>query len=248
MAKYNCLVVGLADSYVENLKSALPKEIAITGVAKSYSEAFSLADKLMLNAVIIAPFSPIAESYELVDVCASLPLSPVVIVLCDGTLSLDARFKKLGASVTLEKAVETVSLVSTLCELLKNDTRNAFKVDISSEKMMDEKLAHIFISSGIPPHIKGYQFLREAVKQSVRAPEMINNITKELYPTVAEKFNTSPSKVERAIRHAIEVAWSRGKIDNLNTLYGIKVFAKGEKPTNGELIALVSDKLLIECS
>ena len=114
--------------------------------------------------------------------------------------------------------------------------------------MMDEKLAHIFISSGIPPHIKGYQFLREAVKQSVRAPEMINNITKELYPTVAEKFNTSPSKVERAIRHAIEVAWSRGKIDNLNTLYGIKVFAKGEKPTNGELIALVSDKLLIECS
>ena len=210
-------------------------------------EAFSLADKLMLNAVVIAPYRPIAECYELVDVCSALPLNPVVIVLCDSALNLEARFKKLGATLTLDKNVDAITLTSTICELLKNDTRNAFKVDISSEKMMDEKLAHIFISSGIPPHIKGYQFLREAVKQSVRTPEMINNITKELYPTVAEKFNTSPSKVERAIRHAIEVAWSRGKIDNLNTLYGIKVFAKGEKPTNGELIALVSDKLLIEC-
>lgn len=248
MAKYNCLVVGLADDYLENLRSAFPKEVAITGVANSYQEAFTLADKLLLNAVVIAPYRPIAESYELVDVCSVLPLNPVVIVLCDDALNLETRFKKLGATITLDKNVDFATLASTICELLKNDTRNAFKVDISSEKMMDEKLAHIFISSGIPPHIKGYQFLREAVKQSVRTPEIINNITKELYPTVAEKFNTSPSKVERAIRHAIEVAWSRGKIDNLNTLYGIKVFAKGEKPTNGELIALVSDKLLIECS
>lgn len=118
----------------------------------------------------------------------------------------------------------------------------------ASDKALDERLANIFIASGIPPHIKGYQFLREAVKQSVRSPEMINNITKQLYPAVAEKFGTSPSKVERAIRHAIEVAWSRGKIDNINSIYGIKVFSKGEKPTNGELIALVSDKMMIECS
>ena len=77
---------------------------------------------------------------------------------------------------------------------------------------------------------------------------MINNITKSLYPAVAERFQTTPSKVERAIRHAIEVAWNRGKIENINTIYGIKIFARGDKPTNGELIALVSDKLLIECS
>ena len=90
--------------------------------------------------------------------------------------------------------------------------------------------------------------LREAVKQTVDVPEMINNITKELYPAVARHFNTSPSKVERAIRHAIEVAWSRGKIENINNIYGIKIFARGEKPTNGELIALVADKLIIEYS
>ena len=109
-------------------------------------------------------------------------------------------------------------------------------------------MAKIFISAGIPPHIKGYQFLREAVKQAVYDPNMINNITKSLYPAVAERFQTTPSKVERAIRHAIEVAWNRGKIENINSIYGIKIFARGDKPTNGELIALVSDKLLIECS
>lgn len=122
------------------------------------------------------------------------------------------------------------------------------KTFISGGKTLDERLSDIFISAGIPPHIKGYRFLREAVKQSVYAPEMINNITKELYPAVAKKFMTSPGKVERAIRHAIDVAWSRGKIENINALYGIKVFSRGDKPTNGELIALVSDRIIIECS
>lgn len=120
------------------------------------------------------------------------------------------------------------------------------EIKVSGERMLDERLAGIFISAGIPPHIKGYAFLREAVKQAVRRPEMINNITKQLYPAVADKFDTTPSKVERAIRHAIEVAWSRGKIENINNVYGIKIFSKGDKPTNGELIALVSDKLMIE--
>ena len=77
---------------------------------------------------------------------------------------------------------------------------------------------------------------------------MINAITKELYPAVATEFGTTPSKVERAIRHAIEVAWARGKIENINNIYGVKVFGRGEKPTNGELIALIADKLIIEYS
>ena len=128
------------------------------------------------------------------------------------------------------------------------EKRETIEISTSKEKLIDERLANIFISAGIPPHIKGYQFLREAVKQALSDPSMINNITKMLYPAVAERFNTSPSKVERAIRHAIEVAWSRGKIENINNIYGIKIFSRGDKPTNGELIALVSDKLLIECS
>lgn len=124
---------------------------------------------------------------------------------------------------------------------------SSYRLRLNENKVLDEKLSNIFIRSGIPPHIKGYQFLREAVKLSVSKPDMINNITKKLYPTIADQFDTTASKVERAIRHAIEVAWSRGKIENINSIFGIKIYSKGEKPTNGELIALIADKLMIEC-
>jgi len=111
---------------------------------------------------------------------------------------------------------------------------------------LDDKITNIFITVGIPAHIKGYHFLREAIKMAIDNPEIINNITKKLYPEVAGKFSTTPSKVERAIRHAIEVAWTRGKIENLNALFGYNIYGKNDKPTNGEFIALVADKLLME--
>ena len=111
---------------------------------------------------------------------------------------------------------------------------------------IEERISNIFITVGIPAHIKGYQFLREAIKLAIANPEIINSITKKLYPTIADKYDTSASKVERAIRHAIEVAWNRGKIENINSLFGIKVYSSNEKPTNGEFIALVADKMLIE--
>ncbi|MDD4210912.1 MAG: sporulation transcription factor Spo0A [Clostridia bacterium] len=113
-------------------------------------------------------------------------------------------------------------------------------------RALEEKITNIFITVGIPAHIKGYQFLREAIKMAIEQPEIINSITKKLYPSIASKFETSASKVERAIRHAIEVAWNRGKIENINALFGIKVYSNNEKPTNGEFIALVADKMLLE--
>ena len=109
-----------------------------------------------------------------------------------------------------------------------------------------EGLKIIFLSLGIPAHIKGYQFLREAIKLAIETPEIVSSITKKLYPSIATKFATSSSKVERAIRHAIEVAWNRGKIENINSIFGIKVYNQNEKPTNGEFIALVADKMLME--
>ena len=81
---------------------------------------------------------------------------------------------------------------------------------------------------------------------AIETPDVVNSITKKLYPAIAERFSTSASKVERAIRHAIEVAWSRGKIENINTIFGVTVYTNNEKPTNGEFIALVADKMLIE--
>ncbi|MCL2598721.1 MAG: sporulation transcription factor Spo0A [Firmicutes bacterium] len=111
---------------------------------------------------------------------------------------------------------------------------------------VDEKISNIFITVGIPAHIKGYQFLREAIKLTIDNPEIINSITKKLYPMIAGKYETSASKVERAIRHAIEVAWNRGRIENINTLFGVKVYTQNDRPTNGEFIALIADKMLLE--
>ena len=96
---------------------------------------------------------------------------------------------------------------------------------------------------GIPAHIKGYQYLREAIILSVNDSEMMNSVTKLLYPTVAKTFKTTPSRVERAIRHAIEVAWDRGDVDVLSSYFGYTIQNTRGKPTNSEFIAMISDKL-----
>jgi len=115
-----------------------------------------------------------------------------------------------------------------------------------SKKTLDEEISTIFISIGIPPHIKGYAYLREGIKMAVSKPSIINRVTKELYPKIGEKFDTSASKVERAIRHAIEVAWNKGRIDAINSVFGSRVYIGNEKPTNSEFIALVADKLILK--
>ena len=112
--------------------------------------------------------------------------------------------------------------------------------------LVTKRISNIFITVGIPAHIKGYQFLREAIKLTINRPEIINSITKELYPAIAKQFNTSASKVERAIRHAIEVGWSRGKIENINNIFGVRVYDQNDRPTNGEFIALVADKMMVD--
>ena len=101
----------------------------------------------------------------------------------------------------------------------------------------------IILQIGVPAHIKGYHYLREAIMLSVKDSEMINSVTKLLYPTVAKRFDTTSSRVERAIRHAIEVAWDRGDIDTLNSYFGYTINGVRGKPTNSEFIAMISDKL-----
>ena len=143
-----------------------------------------------------------------------------------------------------ELLLERLSFIDGASSEKKNvfahDTDNFYKISL------DEKISKIFINVGIPPHIKGYVFLREGVKMAVDDPSVINNITKKLYPMIGEKFSTTPSKVERAIRHAIEVAWNRGRIETINSILGVRAYIGAEKPTNGEFIALVADKMLLE--
>ncbi len=147
---------------------------------------------------------------------------------------------KEGASYFMVKPVMPENLEERIQDLMNLGLHE------DNNKALDEKIASIFISIGIPAHIKGYQFLREAVKLAVEEPEIISQITKRLYPTIAEKFETSSSKVERGMRHAIEVAWNRGKIENINNIFGFKVYGSNEKPTNSELIALIADKMIME--
>lgn len=99
---------------------------------------------------------------------------------------------------------------------------------------------------GVPAHIKGYQYLREAIMMSVEDAEMLGSITKILYPTIAKKYQTTSSRVERAIRHAIEVAWSRGRMETLDALFGYTINTGKGKPTNSEFIALISDKIRLQ--
>lgn len=136
--------------------------------------------------------------------------------------------------------------INSIVARYKNEGVVSLPSVTSKIKSLDEKISNIFITVGIPAHIKGYQFLREAIKMAVDTPEIVNSITKKLYPNIATRFCTTPSKVERAIRHAIEVAWNRGKIENINSVFGLQVYNANEKPTNGEFIALVADKMIIE--
>ena len=111
---------------------------------------------------------------------------------------------------------------------------------------IEQELADIILEVGVPPNITGYKFLREAIIDVVKDQNLATSITKGLYPLVAEKFDTSSNKVERSIRHAIEVAYNSGKILNLNTRFGLQIFGKYDKPSNGQLIALIADRLIIE--
>lgn len=187
----------------------------------------------------------------------NLEKAPKVIIL--SALSNDNFISKalsMGASYYMVKPCDYSTLKVRVMEFAKNKFNNensvvSYSTQTSTinpikNKQLEERISNIFITVGIPAHIKGYQFLREAIKMAIDNPEIINSITKKLYPSIAERFDTSSSKVERAIRHAIEVAWNRGKIENINNLFGIRVYTNNEKPTNGEFIALVADKMLIE--
>ena len=111
---------------------------------------------------------------------------------------------------------------------------------------LETDVTNIIHEIGVPAHIKGYQYLRDAIILSVNDMEMLNSITKILYPTIAKKHQTTSSRVERAIRHAIEVAWDRGDVDVLNSYFGSTIHNDRGKPTNSEFIAMISDKLRLQ--
>ncbi len=239
MIKLSCLSVNLPEDLLDKLKAVRPYELLFEASVESVTDATLILEKLIVQVVVLYTEKESERNLAFIELLKKIPSRPIVVVISD-VVKYEGN-----AHLRLPTDTPIPDMASNILRMVAPKERGV-EINVSRDKVLDERLANIFISAGIPPHIKGYQFLREAVKQAVNDPNMINNITKMLYPAVAERFNTSPSKVERAIRHAIEVAWSRGKIENINNVYGIKIFSKSDKPTNGELIALVSDKLLIE--
>ena len=158
-----------------------------------------------------------------------------------------------GAQLCLIKPIHPDSLVEHIEELLRaRDARKAPGMAVSADSQNDKtpdiesQVTQIIHQIGVPAHIKGYQYLRTAILLTVKDSDIINSVTKILYPSVAKKYQTTTSRVERAIRHAIEVAWDRGDVDTLNSYFGYTIQNNRGKPTNSEFIAMIADNLRLK--
>ena len=236
----------------------------LAGSAADGMKGLQLIEKAQPDVVLLDIVMPELDGFGVLDRLSVVKNRPkIIMVSALSQESFVGRALRGGADYYVIKPFDFPALKARILEItgdtaavtlrrpdmdnITADYRAAEPIaKFSKNKSLEEKISNIFITVGIPAHIKGYQFLREAIKMAIDNPEIINCITKKLYPGIADKFETSASKVERAIRHAIEVAWNRGKIENINSLFGVRVYTNNEKPTNGEFIALVADKMLIE--
>lgn len=150
-----------------------------------------------------------------------------------------------GADVCLLKPFEMSTLTEHIISILRMRSRNSIH-DLNDNADMESQVTKIIHQIGVPAHIKGYQYLRTAILMTIEDNDIINSVTKVLYPTVAKKYGTTTSRVERAIRHAIEVAWDRGDVDTLNSYFGYTIQNSRGKPTNSEFIAMIADNLRLK--
>ena len=242
----------------DEIRAALHKyleaqeDMIISGEAANGVEALQRLPECPSDVIILDLIMPQMDGFGVLEQVQRIPPEqrPRVIALTAlGREDFIARALRLGVNYYMVKPVE----MSQLMDRVRDSARQMEGVCEEPPELppppspnVDDRMSNIFLSLGIPAHIKGYQFLREGVRLVIEQPDRINRITKELYPSIARRYATSPSKVERAIRHAIEVAWSRGRVESLNRAFGCRVAILEDKPTNGEFIALIADKLGME--
>lgn len=197
--------------------------------------------------VILDSNMPHIDALGILKNFASKSINPPYFIILSAYDSpyAEQEFIQNGASFFLMKPVDlnhVCDRVTLLAEQCNRHRQPAAQPKHDLEVMVTEVIHQI----GVPAHIKGYHYLREAIILSIEDTEMINSVTKVLYPTVAKKFKTTSSRVERAIRHAIEVAWDRGDVDVLNSFFGYTVHTGRGKPTNSEFIAMIADRLRLQ--
>ena len=227
------------------------EDMAVAGEAANGAEALRILNEKAVDVLLLDIIMPQLDGYGVMEQLQLLPQEERPRVIALTALSREDfihRAMRLGVDYYMVKPADMQAVAARIRDAARRrDMVGSDPVPFpAAARSIDDRLSNIFLSLGIPAHIKGYQFLREAVKLVLENPDSINRITKELYPTIARRFGTSASKVERAIRHAIEVGWSRGRVESLNRAFGCRVATPEDKPTNGEFIALIADKLALE--
>lgn len=241
------------EEFLQEMKSAFEKEadFNVCGISGSGSVGIGLINQFKPEVVVLDTVLSGEDGFGVMKYIREFQSGCSIFVVSGfSDDKLVAKAISRGAKYYFVKPVSA----ATVCERVKDvlDERTADYLisaqtrDKRRVSSLDEKISNIFISIGIPPHIMGYQYLREGIKMTIEDPSIINNVTKRLYPEIGVKFSTSASKVERAIRHAIEVAWNRGRVEAINSIFGVRVYIGSERPTNSEFIALVADKLIFE--
>ena len=248
-------------NYLEN-----DEDMQVVGMAKDGEEALSIISTIKPDIVLLDVIMPHLDGLGVLERLNSMRLEnpPICIMLSAvGQDKITQKAITLGAQYYVVKPFDIELLIKRIKELKyyqpATNNKNSFIVketktqyiDIpqnekKNEDSLEALVTNIIHEVGVPAHIKGYQYLREAIMMVVNDIDIINQITKQLYPDIAQKYRTTPSRVERAIRHAIEVAWGRGQPDVVENIFGYTVSAAKGKPTNSEFIAMIADKLRLE--
>jgi two-component system response regulator (stage 0 sporulation protein A) len=239
------------------------KDIVVTGIAKDGREALELIEERKPDLVVLDIIMPHLDGLGVLEKLNSMVIDkmPRIIVLSAvGQDKITQQAITLGADYYVVKPFDMDIFTKRIREMFNvNDNVNSTNYRSSRTPTiqreaaatrgpidLETEITSIIHEVGVPAHIKGYMYLREAITMVVNDMELLSAVTKELYPSIAKKYNTTASRVERAIRHAIEVAWGRGQIEAINRLFGYTVHTEKGKPTNSEFIAIIADNLRLK--
>lgn len=264
MEKLNVAIADDNEKMVEMLSHMIDEDndLELVGKAHNGEDICSIIREKEPDVVLLDIIMPKVDGLSVMEKIShdiSIKKQPsFIVVSAVGQERITEDAFNLGADYYVLKPFDNKMLLNRIKHMKRagdkkaREVREARKLTACEDKEeymernLETDVTNIIHEIGVPAHIKGYQYLRDAIILSVKDMEMLNSITKILYPTIAKRHQTTPSRVERAIRHAIEVAWSRGKMDTIDELFGYTVSTGKGKPTNSEFIALIADKIRLE--
>ena len=244
--KFKIVLTDDGTEFTGNCTSALRAAgFEVTVAPKDGLETLNLVEKLEPNVLVMDSFLSRTDALGVLEGIRKRGLrKPVTMILSAvSNPNLEKEMVRSGADYYLLKPVDVSVLTERITQLTGWFRTARAQAEPYSDDNMLILVSDIMHQLGVPAHIKGYQYLRESIMLTIHDSDMMSSVTKVLYPTVARKFKTTPSRVERAIRHAIEVAWDRGDVDVLSGYFGYTIQTSRGKPTNSEFIAMISDKL-----